>query len=165
MDRPRSNSSSYGCRRGATPGRRDEPRSRNNRAPAPAPTPTPPPASQPVLRSPVAEALRQMLGPMRWLGAPKGSDLSEALGGMPGDAGWLLQLPNDGGLLCITVSRRLGAKPNPDDETRVVLFQELRGYGGFTWCLTADEPQTLERVKAEVRSLLEDGARVLTALQ
>lgn len=102
--------------------------------------------------------MRKLLGPMRWLGAPKGSDLSENLGGMPGDAGWLLQLPNDGGLLCITISRRLGPAA---EETRVVLFQELRGRGGFTWCLAADEPATLERVKAEIRSLLDDGARVL----
>jgi hypothetical protein len=98
---------------------------------------------------------------MRWLGAPKGSDLSEALGGMPGDAGWLLQLPKDHGLLCITISRRL--TPANDTETRVVLFQELRGYGGLTWCLAADEPQTLDRVRAEVQSLLDDGAAVISA--
>jgi hypothetical protein len=103
--------------------------------------------------------LRELLGPMRWLGAPKGSDLSEALGGMPGDAGWLLQLPSDGGLLCITLSRRLTG--SQQQETRVVLFQELRGYGGFTWCLTADEPATQSRVRAEVQSLLDGGARVV----
>ncbi|HYE63587.1 MAG TPA: hypothetical protein VD997_16470 [Phycisphaerales bacterium] len=158
MDRHCSNNSRTDSRRGA-PGRHDEPRSRPSTA-----RPThPPPNNQPtpVLRTPIADALRELLGPMRWLGAPKGSDLSEALGGMPGDAGWLLQLPHDGGLLCITISRRLGPA---SEETRVVLFQELKGHGGFTWCLAADDPSTLERVKAEIRSLLDDGARVMHTL-
>jgi|GEM_PF-2592419 len=157
MDRHRTTSSqrTNDARRGGVPGRHDEPRSRANLGHT---IGTPPP----LLRTPVAEMLRDLLGPMRWLGAPKGSDLSEALGGLPGDAGWLLELPHDGGLLCITISRRLSPATPYHEETRVVLFQELRGYGGFTWCLSADVPDSLERVRAEVESLLEGGATVLT---
>jgi hypothetical protein len=116
-------------------------------------------ADQPGLPPGATHMLRDLLGPMRWLGAAKGSDLSEALGGMPGDAGWLLELPRNGGTICITVSRRLGTR---NDETRVVLFQELRGYGGLTWCLRADTPEGLERVRTEVQSLLTHGACVVT---
>jgi hypothetical protein len=155
MERQRTTSQrTTETRRGAAPGRHDEPRSRPNHA---HPIVTPPP----LLRTPVAEMLRDLLGPMRWLGAPKGSDLSEALGGMPGDAGWLVQLPDAGGLLCITVSRRLSPATPHHEETRVVLFQELRGYGGFTWCLSAEAPDSLDRVRAEIESLLQGGATVL----
>ena len=168
-DAPASRPASPASGRPAMPGRLEESRpnsvrhavhrtGQTGRAVAPAGNAAPAQGAVPVLRTPATEVLRAMLGPMRWLGAPKGSDLSEALGGMPGDAGWMIELPGDGGLLCVTISRRLGAVK---DETRVVLFQELRGYGGFTWCLAADTSESLERIRAEVQALLDGGARVV----
>jgi hypothetical protein len=144
-----SRNSKQGVGRRSTPGRQDERRA-----------PRLPPAhpSAPPLRPAQAatDLLYSLLGPMRWLGAAKGSDLSEAWGGKPGDVGWLLELPG-GGRLAITVSRRLGLTR---EDARVVLFQEVCGYGGLTWCLPADTPEHFVRLRAEVESLLADGAQV-----
>jgi hypothetical protein len=105
------------------------------------------------------EMLVTMLGPMRWLSAQQAADLSEAWGGKPGDAGWLLEFPGEHpSRIVITVSRPLGAAQG---HARVVLFQELRGYAGLTWYFPATTPEHLERIAAEVRALLADGARVV----
>lgn len=164
MDRLSRNSphcpGNQGARR-ATPGRQDD-RRQPRTTPHPGTHPGPARPAAPIqptgkpMHAAATDLLCGLLGPIRWLGAAKGSDLSEAWGGKPGDAGWLLDLPG-GGRLAITVSRRLGFSR---EDARVILFQELRGYGGLTWCLPADSPQHLDRIRTEVEALLADGATV-----